>query len=165
MEQEGLYLGKIIMNKWDIQINFISQPTDVTCVHACLSMVTGILVEELVKRFGNKGLSCEEEIVVLTEMGIFPQQISLFGNTLFPEDGIYMASVPSINKIGYSHRILFVIIEDNWDVIDPNKDRIDKKIYTKDMIEDTFSYYDVIYLKPLRFHKGTELRLQNYDGY
>ena len=55
-----------------ITVNFVQQPTAHTCVHSCLSMVTGVPVNDYIKRFGEAGLSFKETAIALTEAKIFP---------------------------------------------------------------------------------------------
>ena len=82
-----------------ITVEHVQQPTSVTCVHACLSMVTGVPVEEYIKRFGDHATGEDTEAVALVEAGVFPKAVPHSGPHPFPLEGIYLVSAPQLELI------------------------------------------------------------------
>lgn len=156
------------MRDWDVKVRFVRQPTSSTCVHACLAMVTGIPVDDLIERFGNHGLSNEEEATVLTENGILPVPVHGMGDTHpMIYFGVYFLTVPSLNIPGANHRIVSAISEDGkrWTSYDPNVGRKGKSYYPRNAFYSNrrpFSYSEVTFLDPLRLHKGTQDRIARF---
>lgn len=154
------------MPKWGIEVRFVQQPTPVSCVHACLSMVTGVPVRELIDRFGNHGLSNEEQATVLTEMGIVPIPVPQSGGAHpMPYGGANFITVPSLNIAGATHLCVLEYQNDRWVLFDPNYGRKGKRHYSRKALysnRQEFSYSEVTYLHPLRLHRGTEERLDRY---
>ena len=154
-------------SSWRIQVKFVRQPTQLTCIHACLSMVTGVAVAELIERFGNHGLDRETEITVLTEYGIMPELLPEEHAWLF--SGVYLMTVPSLNMLGHTHRI--VVFEDvaanAWKIYDPNRTRRGVKhhsvrAFARKRQEPPVSYTEITYLRPLRLHRGSLDRVDLY---
>jgi hypothetical protein len=153
----------------DIRVQFVRQPTPNTCVHACLAMVTGVPVAELIARFGDQGLYRLEEATVLTEYGILPEPAS-------PEDGwrfpaVYLASVPSLNRPGYLHRIVvFAHVGQRakeWRVYDPNMGISGThyhkvRAFYRRRKEPPVVYCELTRLAVLWMHRGTAERLRLY---
>lgn len=108
-------------------MRFENQINDKSCVHACLSMVTGIPVETLWERFPHP-MRQEDEIVVLVENKIFPVPSSSYGPQ-FLRYGTYMMTVPSLNVGGALHCVLVVYNEDGAFLYDPQSGREGKKSY------------------------------------
>ena len=140
-------------------IKFVQQPTSVTCTHACLSMVTGRHVDELIQRFGNHGIGSEAEAALLTECGFMPVHMNRYAESYFPAIGLYLMSAPSLNIQGAMHRLV-VLMDDNWDlfVLDPNTGRKGKKYYARNAFfsKRGISYADIVHCVPMRLHKGEE---------
>lgn len=113
----------------EIEVSHVQQPTAHTCVHACLSMVTGVPIEEYIERFGDNGLSFEEETVALVEDSIFPVRMPSDAPHEFPNTGVYFVSVPSLNMAGYLHRVVVTASEEGYEVFDPNYHKEGKRFY------------------------------------
>lgn len=108
-------------------MKLVNQINDKSCVHACLSMVTGIPVEKLWERFP-RPMWQEDEIVVLVENKIFPVPAAAYGPQ-FLRYGTYMMSVPSLNVEGALHCVLVVYNEEGAFLYDPQSGREGKKYY------------------------------------
>lgn len=155
--------------RWRIQVKMVRQPTPYTCVHACLSMVTGVPVRDLMERFGNHGLDRETEETVLTEYGIYPEGLPI--GMMWEFGGVRFVTVPSLNMPGHTHRIVIVQNEaaDEWHVYDPNRGRAGVRhfpirAFYRKKPEPPVSYTEVTYLRPLRLHRGTEERISLYKN-
>ena len=149
-----------------IQLEHVQQPTAKTCVHACLSMVTGEPVASLINRFGDRGLSVEEEITVLTEYGIFPQAVPFTFSWIV--DGVYMLTVPSLNLEGTNHCIIAYADrdEEKFILLDPNEGKEGKKAYGREALygkDGPMAFSSPYFLQVLPDHKGTNSRLKNYE--
>ena len=105
------------------KIELVQQPTDHTCVAACLSMITGIPVNLVIEEVGEKSGLREEQLFLLRSG--FGSEITFNIDT----PNLFIATVVSINIHG-----LHAVLIDNrdWDytVYDPNQGRQDKKIIT-----------------------------------
>lgn len=160
------------MSRWDIQVELVTQPTPHTCVHACLSMVTGIPIADLVARFGEgHGLSVEEEITVLTEMGILPVAMPEQLGHWICGAGVYFVTTPSVNLMGSTHRVVIeqAIEDDDWElrVFDPNTGREGVVAHGPNALfkpRTMKTYGDVTRLVPMRLHRGTEELLRLYEA-
>lgn len=149
-----------------IKIRHVQQISDKTCGHACLSMVTGIPIDELVARFGDLPLGDAEEAVVLTEMGILPVPIIALGG--FPgltHAGAYFISVPSINRPGQAHRIV-ARAEPGWRIFDPQYGREGVNSYGPNAFDDVDGcikhWSEAVFLHSMDAHKGTAERMDRY---
>lgn len=111
----------------NIDFSFVQQPTATTCVHACLSMVTGVPVDDLVTRFSGNGLSFHEEFTALVEHGIWPDVITRIDHN--QQDGFWFVSAPSLNLPGRLHRIVVEQRDGDFIVHDPNSGRAGVKSY------------------------------------
>ncbi len=151
-----------------IQVQFVQQTSRNTCVHACLSMVTGLPIEGLVGRFGDKGLSFDEEAVVLTELGILPVPKAGLASDLFPEQGVYLVTVPSLNFPGLNHRVVWMSDpgSGNFILLDPNEGRTDFEAYPRHCIHQNDGplkgYSEVTLLRVMRGHRGHQRREELY---
>ena len=134
----------------ELKVKQVQQPTAHTCVHACLSMVTGVPVEEYIERFGDTALGQNEETVALVENGIFPVAVPYYAPHPFPEFGVYFVTAPSVNTAGYLHRVIVTVSEDGYDVYDPNLNREGMKAYI-DM--DDLPRTEVTFLCPKTLEK------------
>ena len=115
-----------------ISVNFVQQPTPHSCVHACLSMITGIPIESLIDRFGDHGLSMDEEVTVLVENKLWPYRNTECGPHPFPLEGVYLVTVPSLNLEGKLHRVVVDARTEGYTVFDPNTGRDGRKAYSSD---------------------------------
>lgn len=153
-----------------IEVAHVTQPTPHTCAHACLSMVTGIPVQDLIDRFGNHGVGDDVTLAVLTEMGIFPVVMPLSYYDPMILSGVYMVTVPSLNMPGRNHSIVISVNDDgDFRVFDPNKGRADREYYDDDSLApnpDTkwvmHGRSDITLLRSLPKHFGTVERIARY---
>lgn len=151
-----------------IKVQPVQQPTANSCVHACLSMVTGVPVEDLIKRFGDRGLGDMEEATVLTEHGILPVEQSGIGRDRFDVSGVYLVTVPSLNYPGKNHRTVWATDGDEKFVLhDPNAGRAGVAAYPPDCIYDTEGplqgYSEVTLLRVMPTHSGNKARRFRYS--
>lgn len=149
-----------------IRVKHVTQPTRYSCVHACLSMVTGVPVMELIERLGEGGLGSDDEAMILTENGILPICLPDFTPHLMPYVGTYFATVPSINLEGTNHLVVVSLEDDKWVLYDPNEGREGRKSYPRDSFMvapwKTFGYSRIVFLHEMPNHRGTLERLQRY---
>jgi hypothetical protein len=132
--QIGVGLGEMNNMARQIRVIPMQQPTPVTCVHTCLAMVTGESIDALVDRFGNHGLSFDEEATVLVEHGIFPV-ITTGQSREFPGYGVYLVSTASLNLPGRLHRLVVEVTEDEGFIVhDPNTGRGGVQAYARDSL-------------------------------
>ncbi len=123
----------IVQNPCLIQL--VRQPTDVTCMQACLSMVTGVAIEDVIKETGGEGLYPSDEEAFLNKHLYGYWSPSTKGALMY---GMYhLLTVPSLNLEACLHRIVaYAAPADNPDechlvLFDPNRGRQDKKYYHK----------------------------------
>jgi hypothetical protein len=139
-----------------ISVSFVQQPTPHSCVHACLSMITGIPVESLIERFGDNGLNWAQEVTVLVENKIWPHRNIDAGPHPFPLEGVYLATVPSLNIAGRSHRVVIDARSEGYTLYDPNKGRHGRSVYesagimTGDISISEVTYLDTSVLTGMR---------------
>lgn len=130
----------------DLKVNFVQQPSSVTCVHACLAMVTGIPVESLVERFGDRGLAFDSKATVLVENKIWPVNTT-FRDHPFDTCGVYLVGTCSLNLPGKMHCVVVEASSDGYRVYDPNKGRQGKDFYVDDdIMNGRLSRCEVFYL-------------------
>ena len=156
-----------------IKIQYVQQPTPHSCVHACLSMVTGLPVNDLIDRFSDSGLSSAIEATVLTEMGILPISLPITIATPFLNGNVFFLTVPSLNVLGNQH---LVVVEADGDgdliVYDPNKDKEDYSWYPPDALQPSIEtikagkvlrgFSNITLLRPLSEHRGSAERGKLY---
>lgn len=129
-----------------IKVTPVQQPTSVTCVHACLAMVTGIPVDDLVERFGDHGIGFDEKATVLVENGIWPVNTT-FQPHPFSPCGVYIVGTCSLNLPGKMHCVVVEALPDGYKVHDPNTGREGKAAYTDDdVMSGDLSRCEVYYL-------------------
>lgn len=130
----------------ELTVNHVQQPSDITCVHACLSMITGIPVPDLVERFGNRGLSFDAKATVLVEHGIWPVNTT-FQPHPFDTCGVYIVGTCSLNWPGKMHCIVVEASGDGYTVYDPNEGREGKESYQdEDIMSGRISRCEVFFL-------------------
>ncbi len=147
-----------------IQVQHVQQPSPVTCVHACLSMVTGIPVNDLLDRFGNHALDLETKITVLSEMGIHTTPVEGRITPQIPP-GVYFATFPSLNKTGKTHLCVIQCDGNEAQIFDPNEGREGVKHYHCAGMHGAAPYptdYKLTLLESLRLHRGTAIRQSLY---
>lgn len=135
------------------KITLVTQPTAKSCVHACLAMVSGVDVLDVIKDLGdNDGLTDEEMLAWLVRRHIMPLEIGAARHLhSFPLQGLYLATVPSLNLQGRGHQI---VIELNRDYVvhDPNNGYEGREFYPIDALSPSSDrtlggYWHVTYLK------------------
>ena len=105
------------------------QPTDHSCVHACISMVTGVPVEDIIDEYSleDEGMALDQEHVVVDTLGYF--HITYHAPVVL-QGRVFLVTVPSMNIVGNFHRIVIdARVPDNPHVYDPNKGRKGKLCY------------------------------------
>lgn len=124
----------------------VTQPTPRTCVHACLSMVTGQSINELIDRLGDYGQGREHYLPILIEHRLFP--VEVMGNfDPFPYQGVYLVVVPSLNLPHMTHLVVVVVDEDGYHVYDPNQGRENMNVFDRDAyIKQQLIVVSVFYL-------------------
>lgn len=146
-----------------IEVRHVQQPTPHTCVHSCLSMVTGIPVNDLIARFGDVGMVDEDKATVLCEEGILPVDVPQMGGALhpLPYAGTYLLSVPSLNIPGRGHSIVCTLDDDgDWELYDPNEGREGKAFYSRHgLMAGEVKHYVATLLVPLPKHRATQERI------
>ena len=153
-----------------IRIQHVRQPTRDTCVHACLSMVTGIPVDDLVERFGDTGCSNEISATVLCEMGILPILLPNVVTPLFLVGNVFFLTVPSLNTVGGAHCVVVAAHNDGPPTLyDPNEGVVGGQWYPRGALDPApdnprilRAYSDVMLLQPLARHHGSRKRQHLY---
>lgn len=113
-----------------MEIKFVQQPTLDTCTSACLSMITGIDVNEVIRDFHdewkNHKTNPSEYLSHKSIQHVVNKDV--FNHTL--EFGFaYLLTVPSLNIDGGLHHIILDLSGDLEKVYDPNKGRDGKRYY------------------------------------
>ena len=149
-----------------IQVQLVKQPTTSTCVHACVSMVTGVPVDDLIKRFGESALTKERELTVLTEMGIYPVPMPIAVQSLMLIRNVFFMTVPSINLPGRNHAVVMEVTSD-YEVLlhDPSPllaYSTDAMQPSKDTVQKLVSYSEIVLLEGLPEHSGSAKRRKLY---
>jgi len=115
------------------------QLTDTSCVPCCMSMMTGFFQGQAVEQrriidqmqeHGDSNGSLHAEFRQWVRMGYYP---FLERWNEIRHGKIYLATVPSLNKVGGNHRIIVDMIED-MTIYDPNEGREDRLYYTPLML-------------------------------
>lgn len=139
----------------------VVQPTSFTCTHACLAMVTRHDVYDIIARYGNRPLGWQSEVAFLVENYIFPLEVS--GNKVadyFDLQGLYLASVPSLNLPGEMHRVVVFVDVSGPYLMDPNRGREGVMCYEPlDVQAGRARVFDVAYLD---MHVLQELKSHRY---
>lgn len=111
-------------------INFVQQPTDITCTSACLAMLTGKSID-LVIGESHEGWcnNSTDPVNYLLKYGInLIINTKPFKRTM--EWGfVYLLTVPSLNVEGGLHHIVVDLTTENGTVLDPNRGRHGKEYY------------------------------------
>lgn len=123
------------------------QPTPYTCNQACLAMLMGVPVEDVIKAFPGDGMTWRELMFALDRC-FMTWNAFLFGTLVC--EGYYLVSVPSLNFEGGAHTIILFQAQ-RLVVFDPNRGREGKKFYSNegDGIGVPLRYWtEVIYVIP-----------------
>lgn len=113
-------------------IKLVTQPTDNSCVSACLSMISGIDIDKIMEVFHDSYYNHETTIYAFLDLHNIPY---LIPDAKLPEKNFlwgghtYLLSVPSLNIEGGLHAILVQYDGDKLFIFDPQKGNSDKKYY------------------------------------
>lgn len=110
-----------------MEIKFVQQPELFMCGHACLSMVSGIDIKEIVEFTGRVPLSKEALTYTMFHFGIHHNWQSV--SRLF-NDRLYIVTVPSLNCIGGMHYIVVNCVGGKLYILDPIEGASGMKHYT-----------------------------------
>lgn len=113
-----------------IDIKLVQQPTADTCTSACISMITGIDISDVINDFHEEWKSHKTNpSEFLSHQGISHiVNKDVFNHTL--EWGcIYLLTVASLNIDGGLHHIILDLTGEKEGVFDPNNGKPDKKYY------------------------------------
>lgn len=114
----------------NIEINLVNQINDETCMSACLAMLTGIPIEQVIKEFHAdyfRGKVTAYEY--LKQKGIGSRKFWVEERGL-SWGCLYLLAVPSLNKKGILHSILAQTTSDGLQIFDPQQGRYGKDYYT-----------------------------------
>jgi hypothetical protein len=111
-------------------IKLVKQPTNDTCVAACLSMVTGVPVQEIIDEFKCLNIHPpykeQDFLPFLVRKNILPILTSFLCWSAYMPRTINLCCGPSLNNTGGMHAYLILCRGDNWfNVLDPsNGDKV-----------------------------------------
>lgn len=146
------------------EIKLVQQLDMSTCAHACLAMVTGESIEDIIIELGNGG-DKEKEQDGLTERAllrflvnhmILPEARQTIGNPFY-DYGVYKVAAPSLNRAGRLHSLIVTQRPKNGlSIYDPNDGREGVKWWPQNTMMDKnadmpFSYTEVWRLHDMRF--------------
>lgn len=94
-------------------LTHVRQPSPVTCGHACVAMVTGASVEDLVGRFGDKTMNDALLAIAFAEHGVAIARDR-------PWSAVTVHVVPSLGKSGALHYIVSDTRGGREQVLDPS---------------------------------------------
>ena len=115
-----------------MKIEHQQQPTGSTCMSACIAMVLGEPVSDIVSDF-HKSYMAEklDADEYLRARGI--ELEVLLTNAKIEAGYIYICSVPSLNLQARTHAILLDMREEYWSLYDPNQGKEGKLYYVPDV--------------------------------
>lgn len=130
-------------------IKHVCQPDNISCTSACLAMLTGIPIQQILNEFHigwtqGKQITPIQYLTEKRDAGESDVVMDLhltYGDTLWP-GGVYLLTVPSLNTVGHFHHIVFDWRDDeNPLVLDPNQGRSGKRYFTHwDEAESELTY-------------------------
>lgn len=108
-----------------------TQPCPVSCVATCFAMIAGVPVGVFMglhDEYRAARLSLRQ---ALDRLGIPFRSYDSANRNSLGDEGIFLASVPSLNIQGGMHQVVIEMLEDaDWRVYDPNQGRDDRLYYT-----------------------------------
>lgn len=113
------------------------QPTEDSCVSACIAMLTGMDVNEVVQKFHSLYLnSYMTPYEYLTDRQVCLER--LYSDSNINESNIYMVAVPNLDQIARMHSVLVDRRDGKFVVYDPKKGCEGKRYYIgpDDTVED-----------------------------
>lgn len=113
-------------------IELVNQPTGDSCTSACLSMLTGIDVNQVVEQFHKDWQTNQSDpSEFLSKHGIRSYAHNKVFDHRLDWGTIYLATVPSLNIEGGLHHILIDLSGDKIRVLDPNNGKEGKRYYVE----------------------------------
>lgn len=111
--------------------SLVNQVDDMTCVHACLAMVTGRPIEDVIRIAGAGALVSDQERMFLAVHGILTVDVPIHAPFTW---AVYLVSAPSLNLPPQMHRLVVYADPDKtkgdpWIVLDPQSGRDGRKFY------------------------------------
>lgn len=112
-------------------MRLVNQPTATSCTSACLAMITGIDVHQVIAEFHDDWHSQKSDPAqYLKSKGVeFIINTNPF-STLMEWDKVYLLSVASLNIEGGLHHIVADMRGDREIILDPNNGKDGKRFYT-----------------------------------
>ena len=109
----------------------VNQINDKTCVQACLAMITGASIKNVIRATGGGALCPDDRILFLAAHGVLCEQLNQTGWVY----GVYLVSAPSLNVGRKTHQLIVNVRPDwpkdsPWQVLDPQSGREGKEAYT-----------------------------------
>lgn len=130
----------------------VIQPTAATCSHACLSMVTGVPIEDIIEEFPTTwGMTHRDVASWLVRHDIMPVSKDSNGITNpLGTRGSYIVTVASLNLKGRNHSVVVHVSEEGTTILDPNACKEGKEFYPHNALTggepSLSSYTNVRYL-------------------
>lgn len=105
------------------EVKLVQQPTNDSCVSACLAMVTGLDIETVYNEFHDPYYVKRNQSIhrYAAEKGVDLQPAYTCYNSL-AERGVYLVTVPSLNIVGGLHEIVVDTRDGFINVYDPVRD-------------------------------------------
>ena len=129
----------------------VNQIDDSTCAHACLSMVTGVPIRDVIETLGNSdGLDERHKMAFLIHHAILPTQIPGTLGHQFPLFGLYIVTAASLNRPGRLHSVVVHTCDDGHVTYDPQHRRKGRKYYPYKALsggKPALQYAEVLYLE------------------
>jgi len=105
----------------------VQQQTLNSCMSSCISMITGIDINEVIEQFGNDYISQQngqDHLIFkyLIKNGFVPysgDELSISGSVSILPDYFYILGVPSLGKKGKWHAVVVYFEDDEPVVLDP----------------------------------------------
>lgn len=115
----------------DFMIEHQMQPCPISCVTTCMAMIVGCPVSDLMgmhEEYHATNLSIRQ---ILDRLGIPFRSFDSADRQSLGDEGVFLASVPSLNIQGGMHQVIVEMLDDgDWRVCDPNQGRGDRLYYT-----------------------------------
>lgn len=118
-----------------MRIQHVQQPTNNSCVSACIAMVTGMPIEQVMEEFHDK--YCTHEIDVynyLVQKGFLVRIANSVD--LIMENRLYIVHVASVNAPAVLHEIVVDTRNEDLVVYDPNDGKEGKEIYVSHTLKE-----------------------------
>jgi len=125
-----------------------TQPTDNSCVAACIAMACNKPVKEIMAKFHNPecGIAFDETISALADEGV--PSIQYASGSFMPWGRTFLITVPSLNAEAMNHAVIIHAnsSKDGITIYDPNDGREGKKVYGRDC--DLKCYAEIVEIFP-----------------